>query len=54
MKLKMTPKLKEQLIEKQKKVSSETKLKIAGLEAEIKILKHIVNMYANKEIYKNI
>ena len=29
-------------------------LKIQGLEAEIKVLKHIVNMYAQEEIYKNI
>ena len=29
-------------------------LKIQGLEAEIKVLKHLVNMYALEEIYKNI
>ena len=60
--LKMTPRLKERLIKKQKglnNVSHETKLKISelkikGLEAEVKTLKHIVNMYANYEIYKNI
>lgn len=29
-------------------------LKIQALEAEVKVLKHIINMYANQEIYTNI
>ena len=63
--LKMTPKMKEELssnkIDNDLKlfVSRETELKIAnlkiqGLEAEVKVLKHLVNMYALEEIYKNI
>ena len=40
-------------------VSKDTELKIVNLkvqalEAEVKVLKHIINMYANHEIYTNI
>lgn len=60
----MTPKMKQDLSNKLDNdvklfVSHETELKIAnlkikGLEAEVKILKHLVNMYAQEDIYQNI
>ena len=60
----MTPKMKQDLSSKLDNdvklfVSRETELKIAnlkikGLEAEVKVLQHLVNMYAQQEIYKDI